>query len=707
MDIVLKGLLQGSIPVVVFVGGAHHLTKKLKASKPVLYYGSLLAGLGLAYAVVEGKIKAPFMNAEEDDLYYCSKCDEGFSSINPTDEGQFCDSCLPSSATLHDEMERITMEAETFEAQIGYDGAKRYLRGLSGRFEGANDEGFFPAEEEDFEEMIIDEIGEHTELDAETFNATQPKDSELWEDVGDLYATKNQLFEVIGTDECSMCNEKLDYSYYSYYSLAYKKFKPKLTDESPVICGECFDSLTPNNKIKVFRPFKEVGCRCPYCQFNIKKLWKDSPYLLHGGKSLPKVWVEDYEKDYPNLTYRDNYFGDMEYDRCIVCEGYDFKDRNFIVFHRKPEVGRKYVYPSRHKPVQFCKSCWVNNYYNAESFEANAKNSKKINLTEKEFLVLILVNKDWVDNKWEDGGASFWHDEMDMKKMRGVLSSLVKKGIITANEEFVNKNKYTLVHVNDKYTKDDSINWNMFECPQIDSWWGYETFIEWANKVPKKMVVSIIMPMMDEKNAETFEADTLCQGHQKGGSCGEKSTGQCMNCGTPMCDEMFYYCDGEWVCYSCDKMGFDPHDDDDDWDAETFNESVSLFEIKIPADSYDSGPDAELRSWIRSMQQKGYTYIIRKGKTGVMYDEEGNKFWSPFPEYLIYDIRDKDEITYDMERDLTIHPDLMIYGSKKMERVFINYDATMRGYGYVKPAIGGIAEYIPVMDYETFEKTFD
>jgi hypothetical protein len=116
MDIVLKGFLQGSIPVVVFVGGAHHLTKKFKASKPVLYYGSLLAGLGLAYAVVEGKIKAPFMNAEEDDLYYCSKCDEGFSSINPTDEGQFCDSCLPSSATLHDEMERITMDAETFEA---------------------------------------------------------------------------------------------------------------------------------------------------------------------------------------------------------------------------------------------------------------------------------------------------------------------------------------------------------------------------------------------------------------------------------------------------------------------------------------------------------------------------------------------------------------------------------------------------------------
>jgi len=173
MDPFLKGVLQGSIPVVVLVGGTHHIVKKLRETKPVLYWGSIILSAGLAFAIVQGKIPAPFMkaetfgaemqitdidwdtdsedvglpstvmvpsdleedeiadylsdnygwlvngfvmNAEEDDLYYCSKCDEGSSSINPTDEGQFCDSCLPSSATLHDEMERITMDAETFEA---------------------------------------------------------------------------------------------------------------------------------------------------------------------------------------------------------------------------------------------------------------------------------------------------------------------------------------------------------------------------------------------------------------------------------------------------------------------------------------------------------------------------------------------------------------------------------------------------------------
>lgn len=118
MDPFLKGVLQGSIPVVVLVGGTHHIVKKLRETKPVLYWGSIIASAGLAFAIVQGKIPAPFMNAEEDDLYYCSKCDEGFSSINPTDEGQFCDSCLPSSATLHDEMERITMNAEVIACDV-------------------------------------------------------------------------------------------------------------------------------------------------------------------------------------------------------------------------------------------------------------------------------------------------------------------------------------------------------------------------------------------------------------------------------------------------------------------------------------------------------------------------------------------------------------------------------------------------------------
>lgn len=209
----------------------------------------------------------------------------------------------------------------------------------------------------------------------------ETKDSELWENVGRLYATKNQLFEVIGTDECSMCNEKLDYS---MYGLAWKKFKPNLNDKSPVICGECFDSLKgmqnkkKSPKINVFRYVEDVGCRCPRCQWNIKfaQLLRDGT-LIDGklppnwevkiGKSLPKVWIEDYEKDYPGFIYRDTKNGDftaydwdwMLFYRCASCNEKHYIEGDekmiFMPRHYKPQTGRKYVYYE--KPSGICAFC--------------------------------------------------------------------------------------------------------------------------------------------------------------------------------------------------------------------------------------------------------------------------------------------------------------------------------------------------------------
>jgi len=147
------------------------------------------------------------------------------------------------------------------------------------------------------------------------------------------------------------------------------------------------------------------------------------------------------------------------------------------------------------------------------SFEA--EKTGKMNLTMKELLVLILVNRDWNGNTWQtdsDGqlSASFYHDDVDMKKMRGVLSSLVKKGIIGASEDYVNRHKYTLVSVNNKYTTgvdDDgigNINWNMFDCKdEIVANMGYENFIEWASTLPE----SIVRGMAESKMAETFDVE--------------------------------------------------------------------------------------------------------------------------------------------------------------------------------------------------------
>lgn len=83
MDALIKGLLQGSIPTIVLVGGTHYLVKGFKVSRPVVYWGSLAVATGLTYAVVQGKIKAPFMNAETfgAELEDCYVCDGMFKQV--------------------------------------------------------------------------------------------------------------------------------------------------------------------------------------------------------------------------------------------------------------------------------------------------------------------------------------------------------------------------------------------------------------------------------------------------------------------------------------------------------------------------------------------------------------------------------------------------------------------------------------------------
>jgi len=71
-------------------------------------------------------------------------------------------------------------EALELNADIDYSGAKRYVRALDGKFDGANDEGYFPVDEEDFSEMVVDEIGEHTILDAESSSSLQSFAAEVF-----------------------------------------------------------------------------------------------------------------------------------------------------------------------------------------------------------------------------------------------------------------------------------------------------------------------------------------------------------------------------------------------------------------------------------------------------------------------------------------------------------------------------------------------
>ena len=107
MNPVVKGALQGAIPTLVLVGGTNLIVKKFRDSKPVFYWGSLAVATGVAIAVVQGRIPAPFMKAETlreeyerhwgeiDDegakgLIRCAGCDEVTSYY---DEMNFCDAC--------------------------------------------------------------------------------------------------------------------------------------------------------------------------------------------------------------------------------------------------------------------------------------------------------------------------------------------------------------------------------------------------------------------------------------------------------------------------------------------------------------------------------------------------------------------------------------------------------------------------------------
>jgi len=68
----------------------------------------------------------------ESEDYYCTKCDEGFSSITPTDEGQFCNNCLPDSATPHNEMDAATQKEEFGSSNIVSKVKNNWLNGLVG-----------------------------------------------------------------------------------------------------------------------------------------------------------------------------------------------------------------------------------------------------------------------------------------------------------------------------------------------------------------------------------------------------------------------------------------------------------------------------------------------------------------------------------------------------------------------------------------------
>ena len=53
----------------------------------------------------------------------------------------------------------------TYGAEIGYDGAKSYAKAIDSQIKLVNSLGFFPADEEDFKDMVVEEIEEHIDFE--------------------------------------------------------------------------------------------------------------------------------------------------------------------------------------------------------------------------------------------------------------------------------------------------------------------------------------------------------------------------------------------------------------------------------------------------------------------------------------------------------------------------------------------------------------
>ena len=98
----------------------------------------------------------------------------------------------------------------------------------------------------------------------------------------------------------------------------------------------------------------------------------------------------------------------------------------------------------------------------------------KTSVTEREALILRAIED--ADHSTDGNGLQghLEHDEWDMKIYRGVISSLIKKGIIEAeqmsfNEMFGDGHHTTWCSVNSKYQIEDASNdWSGYEYQNIE-----------------------------------------------------------------------------------------------------------------------------------------------------------------------------------------------------------------------------------------------
>ncbi len=64
-----------------------------------------------------------------------------------------------------------------------------------------------------------------------------------------------------------------------------------------------------------------------------------------------------------------------------------------------------------------------------------------------------------------------------------------------------------------------------------------------------------------------------------------------------------------------------------------------------------------MRTWLIEMEARGYSYIIREDSQQVVYDDEGNSYSSNYPEFMVFDITNEDDMVDLLSDDIAFYSD--------------------------------------------------
>ena len=86
-----------------------------------------------------------------------------------------------------------------------------------------------------------------------------------------------------------------------------------------------------------------------------------------------------------------------------------------------------------------------------------------------------------------------------------------------------------------------------------------------------------------------------------------------------------------------------------------------------------------VKNWVRDMEGRGFSYIIREDSQQPVYDDEGNSFSSSFPEFIVLDIMNDNDIVSLLDSDMAFYSDSFredypyLFISEQYKEMYLTY----------------------------------